>query len=201
MRLAALLIIAGFVLMALAWNGAAGNGAVAAQIPYLVSGSVPGLGLVVLGTAIAVVIEFRRAQAEMATRIEDALGSTHASDGLGLTAVPTDGSAVVASRTTYHSPGCRLIEGRSDLQVMSPADAAARGLAPCRICEPAEVAPDVAIGVSPAVEEPQPTVRKVEAPRATKRTAKKTARAQKKSARKRVKKAAKQASKRAKKSA
>jgi hypothetical protein len=52
------------------------------------------------------------------------------------TAVPDHGT-VMAGRTTYHRADCRLVEGRSGTQAMSPEAAAARGLAPCRICNPA----------------------------------------------------------------
>jgi len=202
MRLAALLMIIGFVLMALAWNSAAGQGAVARQIPYLLSGTFPGLALVLLGGVIALVVEFRRASADLATRLEDALGAGGATTS-GLTAVPTDGTAVVAGRTTFHVPGCRLVEGRTDLQVMSPADAVDRGLAPCRICEPA--APPVAAAVelsstavfaATALEDDritrpsdEPAVRPItRAPERAKRT---TAKRAQKTAAKRAKKAAK----------
>ena len=41
--------IAGFVLIFLGWNGAASNDRVEAQIPYVVSGGIAGLALVVSG--------------------------------------------------------------------------------------------------------------------------------------------------------
>ena len=200
MRIAALLMIAGFVLMALAWNSAAETGAVARQIPYLLSGTFPGLGLVLLGGVIALVVEFRRAASEMASRVEEALGSVGHDTPRGLTAVPTDGSAVVAGRTTYHVPSCRLVEGRSDLQVMSPADAIERGLAPCRICEPPGEAPTAPVSLPASAERESgdrdrdeaaaaPVVRKVT--RAKKATAKRAKKTAKKAARKQAKKAAK----------
>lgn len=214
MRLAALLMIVGFVLMALAWNSAAGEGAVARQIPYLLSGTFPGLALVILGGVIATVVEFRRAAADLATRLEDAMGTGSAPAAGGLTAVPTDGTAVVAGRTTFHVPGCRLVEGRTDLQVMSPADAVDRGLAPCRICEPETPPAPAAVEMSStavfaasgreAAEAPppddQPVVRPVtKAPERAKKTAAKRA---KKTSKKRAKKTGKKtASKRAEKTA
>lgn len=147
MRLAALLMIAGFGLMALGWNGAAGQGSVARQLPYLLSGTAPGLALVILGGVIALVVEFRRAASDNVARLEQAIESLGDAGTRGLTAVPADGSTVVAARTTFHVPGCRLVEGRSDLQVMSPADAVNRGLAPCRICEPAAPAKAAAVEI------------------------------------------------------
>ncbi len=55
-------------------------------------------------------------------------------------AVPVDGEHVVATAATFHDPECHIIAGRADLTPMGPEVATERGLAPCRICEPATVA-------------------------------------------------------------
>lgn len=60
------LIIAGFLLIALAWNGAASQFLVDKQIPFLVSGGLTGIGFIVCGCTLAGVQELRKA----ATRIE-----------------------------------------------------------------------------------------------------------------------------------
>lgn len=136
-QLAVVMVTGGFVLMALGWNGAANYDAVQRQFPYLLSGTVPGLGLVLAGLTLALIQELRRAVAAILARLEqlnEALGDT--APTTAPTAVPTDGTTVVAGKTTFHAPTCSLVSGRSDLQAMSPADAAERGLAPCRICEP-----------------------------------------------------------------
>lgn len=136
---AVVLIAAGFVLMVLAWNGAAEQNCVDCQIPYVLSGGLPGLGLVVAGVALAVVQELRKQNQATMGRLDrladsmDAVGHAARSPS----AVPEDGEIkVVAGRTTFHTAECHLVEGRGDLQVMSPGSARDRGLAPCRICEP-----------------------------------------------------------------
>lgn len=127
----------GFLLIVLAWNGAASVDFVQGQIPYLISGGLAGASLIIAGLVLAVIQDMRRSTLTLTEKLEElteivAKGQT----GSGPTAVPTDGSMVVAGRTTYHNNGCHLIEGRSDLQVMSASDASGRGLAPCRICDP-----------------------------------------------------------------
>lgn len=138
-QLSVVMVAAGFILMALGWNGAANFDTVQQQFPYLLSGTVPGLGLVLAGLTLALVQELRRATVMIIAKLEQLTDSSAGgtTSGDGPTAVPTDGSTVVAGKTTYHLPTCALVAGRNDLQAMAPDEAVDRGLAPCRICEPA----------------------------------------------------------------
>ena len=156
-----LFIVAGFVVIGLAWNGAAGKACVDCQFPYLLSGGFGGLGLVVTGAALLVVSGLRAERRHLQDALEGtgsgprAPGATGdvvmpgaGADGgaaaaqpaatgavaSGATASPADGM-VVAGRTTYHRPECRLVKGKS-LAVVSVAQAVASGLTPCRICQP-----------------------------------------------------------------
>jgi hypothetical protein len=143
MQLAVGLTAIGFLLIVLAWNGAASLDFVQGQIPFLISGGLAGVGLIGVGLTLAVVMELRRSSAEVAIRLDqlsELLAGAAAATPGGPTAVPDDGTAVVAGRTTYHRPTCRLVEGRHDLQVMGTAAATDKGLAPCRICEPTAIA-------------------------------------------------------------
>ena len=63
--------IAGFFLIFLGWNGAASNDREAAQIPYLISGGIGGLGLVVVGAALIVAHSLRTDRVELRGAIED----------------------------------------------------------------------------------------------------------------------------------
>jgi hypothetical protein len=67
------LVVAGFIALFLAWNGAAGKDFVEGQLPYLMSGGLVGIGLI--GTGLTVVnIQARRAdQAELINRLEEIL--------------------------------------------------------------------------------------------------------------------------------
>lgn len=124
----------GFGFIVLGWNGAAGLDRVPGQIPYLLSGGLVGLGLIVVGATVALVTQLRRNNAALLTALEQ-LADPRAAPTTGPTAVPGRGPTVVAGRTTFHLVTCRLVQDRTDLQRMSPDDAGARGLAPCRICD------------------------------------------------------------------
>ena len=140
MQLAVGMIGIGFLLIVLSWNGAAGVDTPEQQFPYLLSGAIPGIGLVMAGLVLALVQEMRKSVGTLVAKQDElleAMGNATGAASGGPTAVPTDGSAVVAGTTTYHLPDCRLVTGRTDLQTMAPDVATGRGLAPCRICEPA----------------------------------------------------------------
>lgn len=137
--IAVAMMAGGFLLIVLGWNGAANLDRVPGQVPYLISGGLAGIGLVAGGLTLAVIQELRRgtlAVTERLAELTEIIAQGAAASGTGPTAVPADGAMVVAGRTSYHKSGCHLIDGRSDLQVMSAEDATGRGLAPCRICEP-----------------------------------------------------------------
>jgi len=63
--------IAGFFLVFLGWNGAASNDRVPAQIPYVISGGIAGLGLIVLGSALIVAHSLRADRVELKASIDD----------------------------------------------------------------------------------------------------------------------------------
>jgi uncharacterized membrane protein len=144
------LAVVGFVLIFLGWNGAGSYDDVPAQFPYLISGGIAGLALVVLGAAFVVVDNQRRDRTEVQSslaELRDAVdrlagataslsvlggnGAGHALDGRGL---------VVAGSTTYHRPSCRLVEGKTRLPIMTIAEAEQRGLRGCRTCGAEELA-------------------------------------------------------------
>lgn len=140
------MVTVGFVLMFLAWNGAANLDFVQGQLPYLLSGTMPGLGLVLTGLTLALVQEMRRSTARVLARLEQQVGAPAATATMPVAApaegpatspaaVP-DGDHVLATASTFHAPDCRVVDGRADLTPMAPATAEARGLNPCRICEP-----------------------------------------------------------------
>jgi hypothetical protein len=129
----------GFVVIFLGWNGAASFNDLRQQFPYLVSGGVAGLGLVVIGAALLLIEAMRTERGELqATLLElrAALETSAATTPVSaLPALVAEG-AVVAGASSYHRPTCRLVEGRDDLEVIAEAEATERGLAPCRICTP-----------------------------------------------------------------
>ena len=133
--------LAGFVVIFLGWNGAASFDRVTQQFPYLISGGIAGLGLVLVGVALLLVELVRRERAELQSAIEDLRVAIEASAGRsnGAPAAPmlaTPAGHVVAGSSSYHDGGCRLVQGRTDLEVLPREEAQERGLDPCRICAP-----------------------------------------------------------------
>lgn len=133
--------LAGLVLIFLGWNGAASYDRVPAQMPYLVSGGIGGLALVVIGAALIVVQSNRADRVALQLRLDELTDAiSHLAEPDVTTAArPSGGSAVgevVAGSSAYHRPDCRLLEGQEQLASMTLVMARTRGLSACRICAP-----------------------------------------------------------------
>lgn len=131
-----LFCVAGFITIALGWNGMAREACADCQLPYIVSGGAGGLGLILFGVGLLVMSQFRAERDRLAEQIAEAirpLVQATAENGAG------GQGKVVAGESTYHRPGCRLVKDKSDLDEMSLAAAHAKGLTPCRVCSPAEI--------------------------------------------------------------
>ncbi len=68
-----LLVVAGFIALFLAWNGAAGKDYVQGQFPYLLSGGLVGIALVGAGLTVINVQARRADQAELLSRLAELL--------------------------------------------------------------------------------------------------------------------------------
>jgi hypothetical protein len=135
-RLASIVMLAGIVAIAFGWNGAAGLLDLRAQFPYLISGGLLGVSLVVIGASLMIVQAHREDRARLEAKLDqliDAIGT----GGLGGARAPQDLTGlVVAGSASYHVPGCRLVDGREEVAYLTPEEARARYLAPCRVCSP-----------------------------------------------------------------
>lgn len=129
--------LAGFVLIFLGWNGAASSDRVPSQFPYLISGGLAGLCLVVIGAALIIAETGRDDVQQLRTEIEELREAIQAmSTGSSNGSSPARRGGFVAGETTYHRPTCRLLEGRGDLPRVTRDEVSDRGLIPCRVCEP-----------------------------------------------------------------
>jgi hypothetical protein len=147
-RIAILVIGVGLLLIGLGWNGMAGAGGeingvpnLNAQLPWLVSGGILGLALVVFGAALLIAHNARADRVQLESKLSEIL------DQLSRP-VATPGSASAqssrrstrdfrAGATAYHRADCRLVDGREDLEPVTRKNAEAQGLRPCRVCKPA----------------------------------------------------------------
>jgi hypothetical protein len=142
-QLGILYCVVGLFLIFLGWNGAASYDRVQAQIPYLISGGIAGLALVVIGSAMLIGYGHRADRAALQSTIEDLRDVLERGAGgagpaaVDSTATPGDIAVeVVAGTDSYHRPDCQLVEGQSGLTAMSVEAAQQRNLDPCRICNP-----------------------------------------------------------------
>ena len=138
--------VAGFVLIFIGWNGAASVDRLPSQFPYLISGGLAGLALVVIGAAL-IIVETSRGErdklrdeiAALRTAIEG-MSAASAGGRAGNGAKPKVDDAkrapFVAGQHTFHRPDCRLLEGRGELPRVTLEAAAEQRLAACRVCEP-----------------------------------------------------------------
>jgi hypothetical protein len=137
--------VAGFVLIFFGWNGAASLDRVQSQFPYLISGGIAGLALVVIGAALIIVETSRDERESLRKEIANLreaiaeMGPAPKASANGRARAQRDGGRAqfVAGQHSFHRPGCRLLEGRGELDRVSASEADERGLAACRVCEPA----------------------------------------------------------------
>lgn len=128
----------GFLLMFLGWNGAASFDNPEQQFPYMLSASMPGLGLVLTGLTLALAQELRRLTARLleALRASETVTAAEGPYASPVAAPSDEGPHVVATATTFHDPECEVVTGRTDLTTLDHDTAVTRDLAACRICEP-----------------------------------------------------------------
>jgi hypothetical protein len=129
--------VAGFVTIGFGWNGMAKLACPDCQLPYLLSGGAAGGALVLLGVGLLVMAQFRSER----MKLTDELQRVGSIISRAIAASPAAGTAssngrVVAGKSTYHRPDCRLVEGKSDLDLITVEAAKASGLTACRVCNP-----------------------------------------------------------------
>jgi len=143
-QLGVLFCVAGAVVMWAGYNGAASYDDVPSQFPYLISGGIAGLSLVVIGVGLFVTQTSRAERVTLESHLEEL---RHAVERLNIGAAATaaapavpvvPGPMVVAGNSSYHRPDCRVLEGRDGLKTMTRGAAEAEGLKPCRTCSAAD---------------------------------------------------------------
>ncbi len=134
-----LLLVIGFGLIFAGWNGAAGIDYTQGQIPFLISGGITGLALVVFGATGLLLRSIRQGQdrqldelKQMSQYMQRAGSSTASSNGSN---GHSDGDLVLVGASSFHQASCRLVKGRSPVKVPR-GQAEEEGLQPCRICNP-----------------------------------------------------------------
>ena len=131
---------AGFASIALGWNGAARLTVVDQQFPFLMSGGVLGVALVLFGVGVLLVSQIRTERQKL-SRLLERLAGTLGRPSVDSMSVAAEGNGsgnglVMAGPSTYHRFDCALINGRPGLDRVTVEAARARGLSECRVCRP-----------------------------------------------------------------
>ncbi|GAB2753142.1 hypothetical protein GCM10027020_01390 [Nocardioides salsibiostraticola] len=143
-QLGVLLCLLGFAAIFFGWNGAASKNVSMAQFPFLISGGVTGIAIVIIGAAMLIIQNAREDRARIEAileRVAVAVEASSAASGRGGNAPAHSGAMVLAGTTSYHRLDCSLVEAREEAHVVGLEDAFARQLHPCRVCHPPAMAP------------------------------------------------------------
>jgi hypothetical protein len=130
------LIGIGLVVIGIAYNAVASQTVLLAQMPYFISGGLIGLSLVIVGSAFLITQSAREDRALLEAKLDD-LTEAVLSGSLARTAPPSDASGlVVAGTASFHTPSCRLVDGREETHLLTAQEATSNGLKACRVCQP-----------------------------------------------------------------
>jgi hypothetical protein len=142
----------GLLALLIGWYGVSGESIVAKQLPYLASGGLLGVALVVLGARFLLIQDIRRDSGRL-DRLETMLNELHAAllarpdaPGRVAAAARDNGAAadsngqadymVLPGGQSFHLAGCAMLEGKDRASRVRSTTVAKRGLTPCPLCEP-----------------------------------------------------------------
>jgi len=146
------LAVLGAVFIVVGWIGISGESLVAKQMPYLISGGVGGVALVGLGVLFLGTEERQRDRARidqleamvadlhsvLLTRADTPASQTPPASEQSAPAAASgsDGLVALPVGQSFHRSDCVMVQGKSNAEPITPGAARARGLKPCRLCEP-----------------------------------------------------------------
>jgi hypothetical protein len=144
-----LLVVLGGVALLLGWFGVSGQSLTAKQLPYLVSGGLVGIALIVIAAVFLATDDFRRQMSrindlerkvnDLYTLLVEAAGEAPpAQRGESAPAASWDVMAL-PSGSSYHRASCALVAGKPEAVSVSDTEISGRRLSPCRVCSPEPV--------------------------------------------------------------
>lgn len=152
-----LLVVAGAVVLGVGWFGISGEALVAKQLPYLVSGGLGGLGLVVVGAAVIASRDLRGVGGRLGTLerqvadlhaalLHERRAGGHVDDAAEDTTAVTERTAstgdaggdevlVLPQGERYHRPGCPIVAGKDGVEALARSAADEHGYVACKVCD------------------------------------------------------------------
>jgi len=127
-------VLGGGVVLFLGWWGMAGKACLDCQLPYIVSGGLAGTSLIVFGSTLLILAGLRAERIKAEARTQELI-QVMGRLGTALTAGESAEGLVLAGKSTYHRPECRLVKDK-ELEKISVQVASASGLTACRVCSP-----------------------------------------------------------------
>jgi hypothetical protein len=153
-----ILVGVGLVALFLGWYGVSGQSLVAKQLPYLASGGLLGVALVVLGGRFMLIQDLRRDSGRL-DHLETMVNELHAAllarpdapvriarGHVEVSGANGNGSVdfmVLPGGQSFHAAGCPMLEGKEKASRIRPTTVAKRGLTPCPLCEPTQATVEV----------------------------------------------------------
>lgn len=138
----------GALALFLGWYGVSGEALTAKQLPYLVSGGLTGIALVIIAGVFLATEDMRRQLSrvdDLERKIDDLYGlfveelATPVATTSSLPArlaVGADALVALPAGTSYHRQDCALVSGKASVAAVDAAAIRARKLRPCRVCDP-----------------------------------------------------------------
>jgi len=138
--IAAGLLVTGVVIVLLGWYGAANTNILTEQVPYLISGGLLGLALIIVAAVIGSSASLERENRELRrdiTRLLSSGGSRFTASIPSISRGRSDDGRVVVvpGGRSYHSAGCPIAEGKQGSD-MSLEEAMEAGFSACKLCGP-----------------------------------------------------------------
>lgn len=131
-------LLLGVVFIMLGWYGAAHTNIITEQIPYLISGGLLGLGLILLSGIMAYSFVIERQNEQLRRDIARALAQprtvTTTAVAAPVDAVAGEGVFILPGGRSFHLAGCPIIENKDGVRSLTPAKALSAGYAACKLC-------------------------------------------------------------------
>jgi hypothetical protein len=139
----------GALALFLGWYGVSGEALTAKQLPYLVSGGLTGIALVIFAGVFLATEDIRRQLSrvdDLERKLDDLYGlfveelaaPTAPAVRGAPAAAKTAAAALVAlpAGSSYHRADCALVTGKTNVASVDGKAIRARKLRPCRVCDP-----------------------------------------------------------------